>query len=82
MHNGKSKKSTNVKIYSASDYEGMRKAGELAAEVLDYITDFINPGVTTGKLNELCHNMIIERGAIPAPLNYNGFPKSICTSII
>ncbi|MCE2991760.1 MAG: type I methionyl aminopeptidase [Candidatus Jidaibacter sp.] len=81
MHNGKSKKSTNVKIYSASDYEGMRKAGELAAEVLDYITDFINPGVTTGKLNELCHNMIIERGAIPAPLNYNGFPKSICTSI-
>ena len=59
----------------------MRKAGKLAAKVLDYITDFVEPGVTTEKLNQLCHDMIIAHGAIPAPLNYRGFPKSICTSI-
>lgn len=59
----------------------MRKAGRLAAEVLDYITEFVQPGVTTGALNDLCHNMIVENGAIPAPLNYRGFPKSICTSV-
>ncbi len=70
-----------IKRYSPQDFEGMRKAGRLAAEVLDYITEFVHPGVTTEKLNELCHNMIIENNAIPAPLNYHGFPKSICTSI-
>ncbi|MGY8960959.1 MAG: type I methionyl aminopeptidase [Alphaproteobacteria bacterium] len=61
--------------------EGMRKAGRLAAEVVDYITPFVEPGVTTGKLNDLCHQYTIERGAISAPLNYRGFPKSICASI-
>lgn len=70
-----------IKIYSTQDFEGMRKAGKLAAEVLDYITEFVQPGVTTDKLNELCHKMIIDNKAIPAPLNYHGFPKSICTSV-
>jgi methionyl aminopeptidase len=70
-----------ITIHSAEDAEGMRKAGRLAAEVLDYITDFVKPGVTTLRLNNLCHDMIVEHGAIPAPLNYRGFPKSICTSI-
>ena len=59
----------------------MRKSGELAAQVLDYISEFIVPGVTTEHINNLCHNMIIENGAIPAPLNYKGYPKSVCISL-
>ncbi|OJV46493.1 MAG: type I methionyl aminopeptidase [Alphaproteobacteria bacterium 43-37] len=59
----------------------MHAAGRLAAETLDYITPYIQKGVTTQKLNDLCHDFIIQNGAIPAPLNYRGFPKSICTSI-
>ncbi len=59
----------------------MRRAGKLAAEVLDYITPFVVPGTSTEELNVLCHEMIIARGAIPAPLGYKGFPKSICTSV-
>ncbi len=64
-----------------SDYEGMRVAGKLAAEVLDFIIPHVQPGVTTDELNTLCHDFIIAHNAIPAPLNYRGFPKSICTSI-
>ena len=63
-----------------NDYNGMRIAGKLAAEVLDYINDFVKVGVSTEYLNTLCHEYIINAGAIPAPLNYRGFPKSICTS--
>lgn len=59
----------------------MRKAGRLAAEVLDMVTEKVEPGVTTDELNTLCHQMITERGATPAPLDYRGFPKSICTSV-
>ena len=59
----------------------MRTAGRLAAETLDYITPFVKPGVSTGKLDTLCYDFITERGAYPAPLYYRGFPKSICTSI-
>ncbi len=71
----------NVKIHKKQDFEKMRVAGKLAAETLDYITPFVAPGVTTEKLNTLCHDFIVDRGAIPAPLNYKGFPKSICTSV-
>lgn len=70
-----------IKIHKPNDFESMRKAGKLAAEVLDYITPFVEPGVSTNKLNDLCHDFIIKNNAIPAPLNYRGFPKSICTSI-
>jgi len=63
------------------EHEGMRKAGRLAAEVLDMITEHVVPGITTNQLNDLCHEMTIKAGAISAPLNYKGFPKSICTSI-
>ncbi len=70
-----------IKIHDDSAYEAMRRAGRLAAETLDFITPHVEPGVTTLKLDDLCHNFIVERGAIPAPLNYRGFPKSICTSI-
>lgn len=68
-------------INSQQDFISMRKAGRLAAEVLDYITNFVQPGITTEELNKLCHNMIVDNGAIPAPLGYKGFPKSICTSV-
>jgi methionyl aminopeptidase len=68
-------------INSTEGFEGMRRAGKLAAEVLDYITPFVVPGTSTEELNVLCHEMIIARGAIPAPLGYKGFPKSICTSV-
>lgn len=71
----------NITIHKADDYQKMRSAGSLAARVLDYITEFVVPGVTTNELNDLCHQKIIENKAIPAPLNYRGFPKSICTSV-
>ena len=70
-----------VKIHTADDFVKMRIAGKLAAETLDYITDYVKPAVATDHLNTLCHEFIIKHGAIPAPLNYRGFPKSICTSI-
>lgn len=73
--------SLKVKIHNKEDFEKMRRAGKFAAEVLDYIADFVEPGVTTEYLDDLCHKKIIENNAIPAPLNYHGFPKSICTSI-
>ena len=69
------------KIHAPEDFEGMRRAGRMAAECLDFITPHVVPGVTTETLDTLCHDWIIARKAIPAPLNYKGFPKSICTSI-
>ncbi len=70
-----------VTIHTQEDFVKMRAAGRLAAEILDFITNYVAIDVTTDYLNELCHNKIVESGAIPAPLNYKGFPKSICTSI-
>lgn len=69
-----------ISIKSAREIEIMRKSCELAANTLAYIEPFIKPGVSTEELNTLCHNYIIENGAYPSPLNYHGFPKSICTS--
>jgi len=68
-------------MHPAANFEGMRKAGQLAAEVLDFITPHVKVGVTTEELDRLCHEYITDHGAVPAPLNYKGFPKSICTSI-
>ena len=59
----------------------MRAAGQLARATLDMIEAHVQPGVTTNTLNDLCHTFIIDHKAIPAPLNYKGFPKSICTSV-
>ena len=71
-----------VTIKSPEEIEKMRIAGQLASNVLVMITPFVQEGITTDELNTICHNYIVnEQGAIPAPLNYNGFPKSICTSI-
>jgi len=71
----------SIKLHGADDFEAMRKAGRLGAETLDFITPHVIPGVSTGELDRLCHDFIVEHDAIPAPLNYRGFPKSICTSI-
>jgi methionyl aminopeptidase len=73
--------SQGVTIHQAEDYEAMRKAGRLAASILDDMMDVVRPGVTTLEIDQLCHDKIIAAGAIPAPLNYRGFPKSICTSV-
>ncbi len=59
----------------------MHAAGQLAASVLDFITPHVKVGVSTEKLNQLCHEFTLKHGGISAPLNYKGFPKSICTSI-
>ncbi len=77
----KADQSNAIKLYAPQDFDGMRKAGKLAAEILDMITEYVQPGVTTDELNRLCATYADEHGAISAPLNYRGFPKSICTSI-
>ena len=67
---------------TAAERDGMRQAGQLAAEVLDMIGAHVQPGVATAELDAICHDYITGTlGAIPAPLNYRGFPKSICTSV-
>ena len=71
----------DVIIHEPEDFEGMRKAGRLAAQTLDYLTPFVKIGVTTEEINQLCHQFIVDHGAIPAPLGYRGFPKSVCTSL-
>jgi methionyl aminopeptidase len=73
--------SRRITIHAPGDFEGMRRAGRLAAETLDMITEHVRPGVTTGELDRLCYEFILAHDAVPAPLGYRGFPKSICTSI-
>ncbi len=69
-------------IKTPSEIDKMRVAGRLAANVLEMIEPHVVPGVTTNELNQICHDYIVDvQHAIPAPLNYHGFPKSICTSI-
>ncbi len=69
-------------IKTFEEQQKMRVAGRLAASVLDMIGDHVRPGVSTGDLDRICHEFIVgELKAIPAPLNYKGFPKSICTSV-
>lgn len=77
----------SITIKTPDEIEKMRTAGRLAAEVLDYIAPFVKPGVTTGELDKLCHEYMVNvQGTIPAPLNYappgyTPYPKSICTSV-
>ena len=74
--------SPSIPLYlSPQEWQGMRDAGRLAAQVLDFITPFVKAGITTQELDQLCHDFIVQHDAIPAPLNYRGFPKSICTSL-
>lgn len=72
----------SISIKTPDEIEKMRIAGRLAADVLDMIEPYVKEGVTTNELNDICHRYIVEeQQAIPAPLNYQGFPKSICTSV-
>lgn len=72
----------NITINSADDIEKMRIAGKLAADVLNMIGPYVKEGVATEELDRICHDYIVNvQKAIPAPLNYKGFPKSICTSV-
>ncbi len=72
----------SVTIKTPEELEKMRVAGRLAAQVLEMIEPHVQVGISTGELDRLCHDYIVnDLGSIPAPLNYNGFPKSICTSL-
>ena len=72
----------SVTIKTSEEIQKMRIAGKLAADVLEMISPMVNVGQKTGELNRICHEYIVnEQKAIPAPLNYHGFPKSICTSV-
>jgi len=72
----------SISIKTSDEIEKMRIAGKLAAEVLQMIEPHVKAGITTDELDKLCHDYIVhEQQAIPAPLNYHGFPKSICTSV-
>lgn len=70
-----------VIIKNSEQIDGIRKSSKLAAQTLKYLSSFVKPGIPTEKINNLGHDFIIKHQAIPAPLNYGGFPKSICTSI-
>ena len=73
--------SNNIPIYQKNDFKKMREAGKLAAHILDHLYELIQPGISTLEVNDFCHDLIIKNKAIPAPLNYKGFPKSVCTSV-
>lgn len=70
-----------VILHDENGFAAMRKAGALAAEVLDMITEHVTAGITTLELDTICHEYILAHNAIPAPLNYKGFPKSTCISL-
>jgi methionyl aminopeptidase len=72
----------NITIKTPEEQDKMRTAGRLASSVLDMIASHVRPGITTANLDDICHRYIVEDlEAIPAPLNYRGFPRSICTSV-
>ena len=72
----------SIHIKSPEEIEKMRVAGKLAADVLHIIRPHVKAGITTNELDKICHDYIVnDQQAIPAPLNYHGFPKSICTSV-
>jgi methionyl aminopeptidase len=73
--------SRRITIHKPEDFAGMRRAGKLAAEALDMITAHVRPGISTGEIDKLCHDYMVERGAIPATLGYRGYTKSSCTSV-
>lgn len=70
-----------IPLYEKEYIDKIKAAGLIAYNTLEYIKPFITPGINTLYLNDLCHNFIISNNAIPAPLNYKGFPKSVCTSV-
>ncbi len=73
--------SRRITIHKPEDFGVMRRAGKLAAETLDMISAHVRPGISTGEIDKLCHDYMVERGAIPATLGYRGYTKSSCTSV-
>ena len=71
----------NVHVKTAREIEHMREVGRLAAETLHAVGNIIRPGITTDEINDFVHADTLRKGAKPAPLNYLGFPKSVCTSV-
>ena len=74
-------KKYRIRLKQAADIQGIREAGRLVIDTLDLVESEIRPGITTDDINTLVHDYTIKHGAIPAPLNYRGFPKSVCVSI-
>ena len=70
-----------IKLHDAQAFEGMRRAGRLAAEILDSLVPHVVPGVTTAEIDSIVQRMTLDAGAVPATLGYRGFTKSCCTSI-
>jgi methionyl aminopeptidase len=70
-----------IVLKSDAEIDAMRAAGQLSAAILDMIGEYVRPGVTTLELNDIVHEFTVKNGGIPAPLNYKGFPKSVCTSV-
>jgi len=73
--------SRRITLHASDDFAGMRRAGHLAAACLDMIAGHVGPGVATGELDRLCHEFLVERGAVPATLGYRGYTKSSCISV-
>jgi len=71
----------NIRLKEKKDIEGIRRAGRLAIATLDLVEAAVRPGMTTEEINTMVHDFTIENGAVPAPLNYRGFPKSVCVSV-
>ena len=78
---GPAEKNPDIPLHGPDAFEKMRVTGRLAAQTLDYITPFVVPGVSTGELDQKMHQFIEDHDAIPAPLNYKGFPKATCISV-
>jgi methionyl aminopeptidase len=74
-------RSSAIRIHDEEGFEGMRKAGRLVAEALDMITPFVQPGVTTGEIDDRMREFTLDHGALPACLGYKGYTKTVCTSI-
>ena len=74
-------KKNRIRIKTPEQIEGIRRAGQLVIETLDLVVPHIRPGVTTDEINAMVHDFTVRHGAVPAPLNYRGFPKSVCVSI-
>jgi methionyl aminopeptidase len=75
------RRSRSVIIKTEEQIEGIRRASRLTSEILDLLEEHIRPGITTQEINDFVHKHTVAHGAIPAPLNYRGFPKSVCTSL-
>ncbi len=72
---------SKIRLYGPEGFEGMRRAGQLAAAALDLAAEFVRPGITTEAIDRLMFSFAMEHGAVPATLNYRGYPKSCCTSL-